>query len=221
MEYSSFYVYFYYNKDNELLYIGKTKDVRGRYDNRREHWKSGIDKIGVREYPDEAIMCLFEMFYICTMPSIYNKEYKQLGETKVQIPDNSELQIYSLSQFKKKYPQLKQLNRPKRHRRTVEGKLKTIEHDLRSEHYNVVKQLKQIDLFESNTLNIDLDKTVFKWRNIYFSFSDFLLKIISSPETFNLGTYQVFRNAINSPVCNFNIKIIIDYFKQGVYFRKN
>lgn len=153
-------VYFYYNINDDLLYIGKTKaGVGERWQGHSESWKKEVDKIGVREYPDEAAMDLYEDYYIKKYPTKYNKAQLEHGYTSVELPDESKLSIYTISEFKKKFISNNIKSSDTRNLTVIER--------LEKKGIKIIEANK-INFFDEDLLNnINLDKTWFKCGDIF------------------------------------------------------
>ncbi|WEG19208.1 GIY-YIG nuclease family protein (plasmid) [Alkalihalophilus pseudofirmus] len=69
-----YYVYFYYNKNNEVLYIGKTNNLSGRNADhkRNEVWFSLASHMGLIEFNNAADQTIYEIYYINKLTSHYN-----------------------------------------------------------------------------------------------------------------------------------------------------
>lgn len=156
-----YYVYFYYNENNDLLYIGQAKNVYNRWighkNDKNDYWTSEVFTIGVREYEDYAIMDVFESYYIKKYPTKYNKARLNYGYTECDINDTSILKKYSIDEFISEYA-------PKQE---MDCNL-TYEEELKDKGVTVVETDK-IDLFDENILsNINLDKVWFKYGDCIF-----------------------------------------------------
>lgn len=154
-------VYFYYGPQDELLYIGKSKDIYKRWLSHQEDWKKDVLKIGVREYPDEAAMDIFERYYVSKIKTVYNVGFLEHGYTSVEINDFSELNIYTLDEFKRKYGSSGKTSKVTI-RYSFEEKIKLAG--------NIIVELSssKIDLFDENILKYDLDRVCFKYNDLYF-----------------------------------------------------
>lgn len=154
-----YYVYFYYDKNDELLYIGQAKEgVYERWQSHTEPWKDEVFTIGVREYEDEAIMDVFENYYIKKYPTKYNKARLNQGYTKCDINDNSTLKKYSIDEFCANYGPKQKKNNSKLDEKIKEKGIEIIETN-------------KIDLFDKELLsNTNLDKIWFKYENFAFLF---------------------------------------------------
>ena len=147
-----------------MLYIGKTKaGVGERWKSHNELWKKEVCKIGVREYPDEAAMDLYEDYYIKKCPSKYNKAQLEHGYTSIEMNDDSDFLMYTVSEFKKKYLSS--------NTNSGKGNKLTLFERLEKRGIEIVETDK-INLFDENLLsNINLDKVWFK-RGEYLFYLD-------------------------------------------------
>lgn len=150
-------VYFYYNRDDELIYVGKSVDVGARWNGHQEEWKKEVEKIGIRTYPDHAAMDIFEHYYIAKNKPIYNSAFLEHGLTSIGIPDTCSTEVlYSVEEFKKKYC-CKQMERNIR-KMSFEEKVAALG--------IAIIDTKCVDFFDESILSMDLDKTIFQYKNI-------------------------------------------------------
>lgn len=169
-----FCVYFYYDKNDNLLYIGKSKRVYNRWLEHQESWKKDVVKIGVREYPDEAAMDIYERYYITRLDACYNTALLWHGKTSVCLNDSSDFKIYTVDEFKKKYCQSVSHNTIAERMRG--GGEDSFEKMLISEGFELIElSSSKLDVFNENILQYDLDKVCFKYNGIYF-YSKYLQK---------------------------------------------
>lgn len=160
----SYFVYFYYGSNDELLYIGKSIDVGMRWRSHQEEWKKDVVKIGVREYPDHAAMDIFEHYYITKCVSKYNVACLQHGRTEAEVCDPYEMKLYSVDAFETKYV--------KRDSKDVErNQAKRIiipfSESLQLNGISIV-ETEEINFFDEKVLGYNLDEVCFKYKNIYF-----------------------------------------------------
>lgn len=153
-----FCVYFYYNKDNELIYVGKAVDVYRRWQQHQEKWIIEVKNIGVREYSAKADMDIMEHYYITKLEPKYNKALTKNGTTTLKFNDESELVMYDLSKFILKFSSKNQQQKP----------IITIDKQL-AELGTTIINLDDgiVNLFDEETLRLDLDKTIFKYNDFY------------------------------------------------------
>ena len=160
----NFYVYFYYNNEQEIIYVGQTEEVGRRWEQHKynEEWTKDVTKIGVRKYPDKSSMDMYEYCYIKMLCPKYNKAIKGPQKASAGIDDKYELKIYSVDEFEKMFC-AKESN-PKK-RLNYEERLINKGFDI------VTVENGIIDFFDEETLKLDLDNTVFKWKDskdVYF-----------------------------------------------------
>ena len=72
----SYYIYKHYNSDNQIVYVGQTKNLEKR---QGEHflnskWKNEIHRIEYVEVTDKMLMDLYEKYYIDKDSPKYNKK---------------------------------------------------------------------------------------------------------------------------------------------------
>lgn len=187
-----YYVYFYYDKNDDLLYIGQAKE--GVYERWQTHngdkWRDEVFTIGVREYEDKAIMDVFESYYIKKHPTKYNKARLNYGYTECEINDPSTLKKYSIDEFCAEYAPKKKTNTNLTLNEKIEQKgIEFIETN-------------KIDLFNEKFLsNTNLDKIWFKYENyvFLFEFADISYRRKKGePEEFWLSNKKLlsFKNAV-------------------------
>lgn len=91
---TGYFVYRFLSKDNHVLYIGKTKELRHRM-NQHLKKKSNtppecidqIDRIQFLAFSNECDMCLYEIYLINYYCPPYNKDSKSgLGEIRLELP---------------------------------------------------------------------------------------------------------------------------------------
>lgn len=93
-------VYFYYDIDGELLYIGKSLDVGARWNGHTEPWMKDVAEVGIIECPDRAGMDVLESYCIAKLPSKYNKGGTEHGYTELDLFDATQQIRYSVEDFK-------------------------------------------------------------------------------------------------------------------------
>ena len=156
-----YFIYFYYDKDGTLLYIGQAIDVWARWNGHNEPWKKDVYKIGVYECPDHAAMDILESFYIAKMPTKYNKAKLAHGYTNLEIPDLEEPKLYSVKEFSKIY-------RPTKKGTTAEP-LPPIEEQITALGNTIIEIDGFIDFYDEKLLELDLDRVYFKYKNWYLA----------------------------------------------------
>lgn len=151
-----FFVYFYYNDNGELLYIGKAIDAGKRWCGHNEPWKKDVHKIGLIQCPDHAAMDILEMYYITKIPSKYNKAGLEHGYTSFTIKGLPSPTMYSLLEFKEKFVK----------RAETKG-FTTIEVRLVAAGIEIIDVESEVNLFDEELLAKDLDKVCFRRKNTY------------------------------------------------------
>lgn len=193
-----YYIYFYYNNKDEIIYVGQTIELGRRWKQHKETWKKEVKKIGIREYPDKAGMDIFEHYYITKLNPKYNIARLKHGNTTINIYDKSSLEIYDVSEFQKKFV-LTNTNYS-RHR-PIYG----LENRLKAYGNNIVDvENGIIDLFDEKVLSLDLDKTIFRWKNAY---------LISS---YSKTNYIEFKKEKTEFQTNFHIKVLQKFFNDNL-----
>ena len=187
-----YYVYFYYDKNDDLLYIGQAKE--GVYERWQTHngdeWRDEVFTIGVREYEDKAIMDVFESYYIKKYPTKYNKARLNYGYTECEINDTSTLKKYSIDEFCAEYAPKKKTN----------ANL-TLNEKIEQKGIEFIETIK-IDLFNEKFLsNTNLDKIWFRYGDyvFLFAFADISYRRKKGePEEFWLSNKKLlsFKNAV-------------------------
>jgi hypothetical protein len=152
-----YFVYFYYDKNDSLLYIGKAVDVGARWNGHAEPWKSEVCKIGVVSCPDRAAMDVLESYYIAKMPTKYNKAGTQHGHTMLDFPNLPAPKFYSLDQFKREFV-IQQ--------GTHEAPPPIVER-LHAAGMEILELGPRVNLFDEDLLSKDLDKVCFRYRDFY------------------------------------------------------
>lgn len=179
---TGFYVYFYYGENEELLYVGQSIDVGRRWKEHTEYWKSEVCKIGVREYPDDASMDIFEYYYITRLSPKYNIARLHRGATTFDIPDSTTLNIYSIEDFLKKYTSYQPDPREERYF--------SFEEELAFKGKIIVDAI-EVDLFDTKWWKYDLDKIIFRYGNIYLSTYPFLFNTCSKNTSFKTSNLRI------------------------------
>ena len=71
------FVYVMYDKDDQVLYVGKTKDMYNRMSQHfgvcREDWKDEVYKMKVAKFNNEVDMSIAEIYFINKFRPKYNK----------------------------------------------------------------------------------------------------------------------------------------------------
>ncbi|MGL5346150.1 MAG: GIY-YIG nuclease family protein [Peptostreptococcaceae bacterium] len=88
---NEFCVYKMFDKDGELLYVGKTKNINARMTQhfakgkKREIWKDDVDSIVYTVFKNECDMTICEIYLIGVLKPKYNKEFKNKYKPTVKI----------------------------------------------------------------------------------------------------------------------------------------
>ena len=95
------YVYIMYNKNNEVLYVGKTKDMRSRmtqhFGTSKEDWKFEVTNIKYMDCYTEVDMSIYEIFLINTLKPKYNSSLLYSGESSLDL--KYKLKDYNMSKI--------------------------------------------------------------------------------------------------------------------------
>lgn len=85
----SYYLYKFYNKDNELLYLGKTKNIKERFNTHRatQTWWDEVTKIEYAKLSSGLEMSIYELYLINLLKPKYNKVDVYDEEIKITFPD--------------------------------------------------------------------------------------------------------------------------------------
>lgn len=158
-----YFVYFYYNNKDELIYVGQALDVGNRWRTHTEKWKKEVCKIGIREYPDHAAMDIYEHYYIAKYQPCHNTALLHHGGTQLDIPDASEMALYTMSEFTVKFLSSEKSEKKRR----VVLQYDSYDERLKDEGINVV-YAESVDFFDEEVLKLDLDNTWFRWKNLYY-----------------------------------------------------
>lgn len=72
------YVYVCYNKDDKIIYVGRTQDIESRMYNHylNDYWWEFVDKIYIGITNSETDMAIYEIYYINKYKPIYNTKDK-------------------------------------------------------------------------------------------------------------------------------------------------
>lgn len=92
------YVYVMYNKNNDVLYVGKTVDIETRvkqhFNRNREDWKNEVASIKYMDCYTEVDMSIYEIYLINVLKPRYNASMLYKGETLIEL--RYELKDYNL-----------------------------------------------------------------------------------------------------------------------------
>ncbi|MEK5528576.1 GIY-YIG nuclease family protein [Viridibacillus sp. FSL R5-0468] len=160
-----YYVYFYYNENDVLLYVGLSNDVGQRFNAHQESWKSEVKKIGVRQYQNKTSMQLCEKYYIAKWKPKYNIKDSTKENIDLHFSDPVELKLMSRNEFINKY-----CNSGK-----IRKKRLTFKEELLNSNCKIIRT-NSIDLFDESIWDINLDETVFLYEDTVFYFNDNILK---------------------------------------------
>ena len=90
-----YYVYRFLNKDNIIIYVGRTSDLSRRLSN-HEHITDNVSKIEYIECDSEAEMAWKEIYYI-------NLYYNQLSENKTDVYTGGKIKDIGLNDYWKSF----------------------------------------------------------------------------------------------------------------------
>lgn len=167
-----YYVYFYYNVDDDIIYVGQALDVGKRWQSHNEKWKEEVVKIGVRTYPDHASIDIFEHYYIVKYNPRYNKALLQHGVTTLELVDTHEIQYYLIEEFKETF--CPTIPRPEK-KRKVPPTYICYDDKLKNDGIQVV-YADRVDFFDPDILKLDLTNTWFRYEDkMYFSLGRFYM----------------------------------------------
>jgi len=84
------FVYLFYDKNDELLYIGKTISMKNRMKQHKssskvEVWKKDIETIKYYSFDNQCDMSIYEIWLISKHRPKYNKEYMDLGMSNLKL----------------------------------------------------------------------------------------------------------------------------------------
>lgn len=153
----SYYVYFYYSTQNELLYVGKTIDVFQRWQGHNEPWKKDVRKIGIREYPDHASMDILEHYYIAKLEPKYNCSLLHHGPTRIELNDPITEEFYNLDEFEKKYASTTEQKKPR---------YNSYDEELIAQGFKIIETDK-VNLLDPELIKHDISKIKFKHQDLY------------------------------------------------------
>lgn len=156
-----YYIYFYYDDADTLLYIGKSIDVWARWKQHKEDpWINEVKKIGVVECDDIPSMDILERYFIARHKTKYNKAGTAKGYTSLDLMGYSQPIIYDLAAFTNKYAAEKVQATP-----SLE-KQRGVDARLSAQGYIII-ETQMVDLLDPVLLNMDMDKVVFKYKDMY------------------------------------------------------
>ncbi|MGF9977319.1 GIY-YIG nuclease family protein [Viridibacillus arvi] len=164
-----YYVYFYYNENDVLLYVGLTNDVGLRFNTHQEHWKSEVKKIGFRQYQNKTSMQLCEKYYIAKLKPKYNIKDATTDSLELHFSDPVELKLMSREEFISRYCKSRYCKSGQ-----IRKKRLTFKEKLTNSNCKIIRT-NTIDLFDESLWNYNLDETAFLYEETIFYFNDNIL----------------------------------------------
>lgn len=83
------YVYVMFNKDKNVLYVGKTMDIKNRmgqhFGSQREEWKDDVCSIEYMNCHSEVDMAIYEIYLINKLNPIHNSSLRFKGDTELYL----------------------------------------------------------------------------------------------------------------------------------------
>jgi len=160
------YVYFYYDNEKKIIYVGKANDVGQRWRGHREPWMNEVVQIGVRTYDSRVDMDIAERYYIAKLCPKYNKVGTAYGKTSLFFDDKSILEVFTVKAFKEKFlqkdgKQLVNSRAPRKPKVKLSLKEQLIQSGV------TILEAEKMNLFEADILSMDLDNVCIKYKNIY------------------------------------------------------
>jgi excinuclease UvrABC nuclease subunit len=211
-----YYVYFYYNENDVLLYVGLSNDVGQRFYTHivQDAWMSEAKKVGVRQYQNSTSMILCERYYIAKLKPKYNIKGSTKDFIDINLSDPVELELLSRNKFIIKYC---------KNKKTRKNRL-TFKEELVNTNCNIVCA-NIINLFDESILRYNLDETAFLREDCIFYFNTDILneksKNLSQPMTnFKIQKIKGFFNneeRIKDPLLSNNIMPFNLHFKSAKY----
>ena len=99
------YVYVMYNKDNDVLYVGKTSDIESRmrqhFGCNREEWKDEVVSIKYMDCYTEVDMSIYEIYLINILKPKYNMSMLYKGDSLLYLDYN--LKDYNIDNTEEYY----------------------------------------------------------------------------------------------------------------------
>ncbi len=101
----NFIVYFYYNDNNDLIYVGKTQKnpITRHLQHKKDKWIKEAQRIGIREYEKKNQMDMAERYYIDAYKPKYNTALKTKDtiekDDKIRIVDDTTESLYTIDEF--------------------------------------------------------------------------------------------------------------------------
>ena len=92
------YVYFLIDKNDKLIYVGKSINIHSRIKNHinNKTWGEEISIVQFRTYPNEATMNFFEKYYIYKLKPRYNIADTTSDSLNVNVFDDSRKEIHEV-----------------------------------------------------------------------------------------------------------------------------
>lgn len=156
----NYYVYFYYDNKEQLLYVGLSEDVGKRFNNHYEVWKKDVAQIGIRHYPNKTTMKIYEKYYIVKLKPKYNIKDMSEDVFDIDFPDPYQFEMLYTDEFVDKYC--------RKEKNTSNNEKLPFREKLKKEGFKIIRANK-INLFDKDIPN--LEETAFEYKNyvIYFS----------------------------------------------------
>lgn len=154
-------VYFYYDKANDLLYIGKAVDVGARWRSHQESWKKDTVRIDVLFCDSKDDMDFLEDYFIKKIPSKHNKSGIPKSYITHTIPDLPKPESYTVEAFENKF--CKKSNQST----SEQNSMFTMEEKLIAMGNQVVDVDGDVNLYDAKWLCMDLDRVIFRHQGQY------------------------------------------------------
>jgi len=90
------YIYRFYNKEKQIIYIGKTNNLSKRLDNHfgnydrtldKQKWRLKVKFYDYAKLPNAALTEIYEVYLINKIKPIYNKKNKEKGIVPIVLPE--------------------------------------------------------------------------------------------------------------------------------------
>lgn len=83
-----YYIYKFYNQDDEVIYVGKTIDIKQRfYQHSKKDWWHEVVKIEISELETKLWWDIYEQFYINKHKTKYNVKDTKIKYKKFDYPE--------------------------------------------------------------------------------------------------------------------------------------
>ena len=134
-------MYFYYDINGLLLYVGLSSDIYRRFLNHMNDktWAHQINGIGYREYPNKRTMDFAEQYYIGKLKPKYNITGNSSDELFLDMNDPSREIIMDKKSFTLKYSNFISNNTDKKNH--VLSKRTTIENQFLNDGWEIIKKV--------------------------------------------------------------------------------